>query len=157
MYDCIVIGGGHNGLVTAAYLARTGKHVCVLERKSNLGGCACTQELWPGFKASPAAYVISLFLPQIIKDLRLRHDTRHYELMIFLQDNELTKEQVKSIHKICPTPKTKPSEIARQANEALNKKIITLGYTGIPDDIKFIGLDEHTNHYRFYIPTENDY
>ena len=71
MYDCIVIGGGHNGLVTAAYLARTGKRVCVLERKSHLGGCACTEELWPGYKASPAAYVISLFLPQIIKDLRL--------------------------------------------------------------------------------------
>jgi phytoene dehydrogenase-like protein len=72
-YDCIVIGGGHNGLVTAAYLAKAGKTVCVLERRHVLGGCAVTEELWPGYKVSTAAYVISLFLPQIIRDLRLKH------------------------------------------------------------------------------------
>ncbi len=72
-YDCIVIGGGHNGLVTAAYLAKAGKSVCVLERRHVLGGCATTEELWPGFKVSTAAYVISLFLPEIIRDLRLKH------------------------------------------------------------------------------------
>jgi len=70
-YDCVVIGGGHNGLVTAAYLARAGRKVCVLERRSVLGGCTSTEELWPGFRASPAAYVISLFLPEIIRDLKL--------------------------------------------------------------------------------------
>ena len=63
-YDCVVIGGGHNGLVTAAYLARAGKSVCVLERRDVLGGCAVTENLWPGFRVSTAAYVISLFLPQ---------------------------------------------------------------------------------------------
>jgi phytoene dehydrogenase-like protein len=72
-YDCIVIGGGHNGLVTAAYLAKSGKSVCVLERRAVLGGCATSEQLWPGYQVSTAAYVISLFLPEIIRDLRLRH------------------------------------------------------------------------------------
>ncbi len=71
-YDYIVIGAGHNGLVAAAYLARSGKRVLVLERRHVLGGCASTEELWPGFRASPAAYVISLFLPKIIRELELR-------------------------------------------------------------------------------------
>ena len=70
-FDCIIIGGGHNGLVAAAYLAKAGKSVCVLERRHVLGGCATTEELWPGYKVSVAAYVISLFLPEIIRDLRL--------------------------------------------------------------------------------------
>ncbi|MCU0977774.1 MAG: NAD(P)/FAD-dependent oxidoreductase [Pirellulaceae bacterium] len=71
-YDCVVIGGGHNGLVAAAYLAKAGKSVCVLERRHVLGGCATTEELWPGYKVSTAAYVVSLLLPEIIRDLRLK-------------------------------------------------------------------------------------
>jgi phytoene dehydrogenase-like protein len=71
-FDAIVIGGGHNGLVCAAYLARAGQRVCVLERRHVLGGCATTEELWPGYKVSTAAYVISLFLPEIIRELRLK-------------------------------------------------------------------------------------
>jgi hypothetical protein len=71
-YDAIVIGGGHNGLVCAAYLAKAGHRVCVLERRHVLGGCATTEELWPGYKVSTAAYVISLFLPQIIRELKLK-------------------------------------------------------------------------------------
>src|SRR5256885_5170631 len=71
-FDCIVIGGGHNGLVAAAYLARGGKRVCVLERRHLLGGCSVTEELWPGFKISVASYVISLFRPEIIRELRLK-------------------------------------------------------------------------------------
>ena len=67
-----MIGGGHNGLIAAAYLAKSGKSVCILERRHVLGGCATTEELWPGFKVSVAAYVISLLLPEIIRDLRLR-------------------------------------------------------------------------------------
>jgi phytoene dehydrogenase-like protein len=70
-YDAIVIGGGHNGLVTAAYLARARRRVCVVERRAVLGGAATTEELWPGFKVSTAAYVVSLLLPEIIRDLRL--------------------------------------------------------------------------------------
>jgi len=71
-YDAIVIGGGHNGLVCAAYLARAGWRVCVLERRHVLGGCAATEPLWPGYQVSTAAYVISLFLPQIIRELKLK-------------------------------------------------------------------------------------
>lgn len=70
-FDCIIIGGGHNGLTAAAYLARSGKSVCVLERRHVLGGCAVTEELWPGYKVSTAAYVISLFRPEIIRELKL--------------------------------------------------------------------------------------
>src|SRR5687768_17384700 len=71
-YDAIIIGGGHNGLVCAAYLASAGRKVCVVERRHVLGGCATTEELWPGYKVSTAAYVISLFLPQIIRELKLK-------------------------------------------------------------------------------------
>ena len=71
-YDCIIVGGGHNGLVAAAYLARAGRSVCVLERRHVLGGCATTEALWPGYKVSTGAYVISLLLPEIVRDLRLK-------------------------------------------------------------------------------------
>ncbi|MDQ3803084.1 MAG: NAD(P)/FAD-dependent oxidoreductase [Acidobacteriota bacterium] len=73
-YDCIVIGGGHNGLVCAAYLARAGKKVLVLERRHVLGGAAVTEEVFPGFKFSVASYVVSLLRPEIIRELDLpRH------------------------------------------------------------------------------------
>jgi len=73
-YDVIVIGAGHNGLVTAAYLARAGQRVLVLERREVVGGACVTEELWPGFKVSTASYVNSLFRPQIIRDLEMhRH------------------------------------------------------------------------------------
>src|SRR6266403_3103768 len=71
-YDAIIIGGGHNGLVTAAYLGRAGKRVLVLERREVLGGACVTEELWPGFKVSTASYVNSLFRPEIIRDLDLK-------------------------------------------------------------------------------------
>src|SRR5215210_7464850 len=71
-YDLIVIGGGHNGLVTAAYVAGTGASVLVLERRDVLGGACVTEELWPGFKVSTAAYVNSLLRPEIIRDLELK-------------------------------------------------------------------------------------
>ncbi|MFQ5889991.1 MAG: phytoene desaturase family protein [Gemmatimonadota bacterium] len=73
-FDCLIIGGGHNGLVAAAYVARAGRRVCVLERRHVLGGCCSTEELWPGFRVSPAAYVISLLLPRIIRELQLREN-----------------------------------------------------------------------------------
>ncbi len=71
-YDLIVIGGGHNGLVTAAYAARAGLKTLVLERRHVLGGACVTEELWPGFKVSTAAYVNSLLRPEIIRDLELK-------------------------------------------------------------------------------------
>src|SRR3954464_11861579 len=73
-YDAIIIGGGHNGLVTAAYLARAGKKVVVLERRHVLGGAAVTEEIFPGFKFSVCSYVVSLLRPEIIRELDLpRH------------------------------------------------------------------------------------
>src|ERR687891_303925 len=73
-YDAVIVGGGHNGLVAAAYLARAGRQVLVLERRHVLGGAAVTEEVFPGFRFSEASYVVSLLRPEIIRDLDLpRH------------------------------------------------------------------------------------
>src|SRR5206468_3866978 len=71
-YDAIIIGAGHNGLVTACYLARAHWKVLVLERRYVVGGACVTEEIFPGFKVSTAAYVNSLFRPEIVRDLKLR-------------------------------------------------------------------------------------
>jgi len=71
-YDAIIVGGGHNGLVTAAYLARAGRSVLVLERRHLVGGACVTEEIHPGFHASTTSYCCSLLRPEIIRDLELR-------------------------------------------------------------------------------------
>jgi phytoene dehydrogenase-like protein len=70
-YDAIIIGGGHNGLICAAYLAKAGRKVLVLEKRHVLGGAAVSEELYPGFTFSVASYVVSLFRPHIIRELEL--------------------------------------------------------------------------------------
>jgi phytoene dehydrogenase-like protein len=70
-YDALIIGGGHNGLICAAYLAKTGKKVAVLEAKDTLGGCASTHEIIPGFKVSGCAQWLHQLSPDITKDLQL--------------------------------------------------------------------------------------
>jgi phytoene dehydrogenase-like protein len=73
-YDAIIIGGGHNGLTAAAYLAKAGRKVLVLERRHLVGGAAVTEEVFPGFKFSVCSYVVSLLRPEIIRELNLaRH------------------------------------------------------------------------------------
>jgi phytoene dehydrogenase-like protein len=70
-YDAVVVGAGHNGLVCAAYLAGAGRRVVVLERRELVGGCAVTEEIWPGYRVSTAAYLTSLLQERVIRDLDL--------------------------------------------------------------------------------------
>jgi phytoene dehydrogenase-like protein len=75
--DVVVVGGGHNGLACAAYLAKGGLDVVVLERRAVLGGAAVTEEPWPGYPVSSASYVVSLLPPRIVRELGLeRHGYR---------------------------------------------------------------------------------
>ena len=71
MHDAVIIGGGHNGLVCAAYLAMAGLKVIVLERRGIVGGAAVTEEFHPGFRNSVASYTVSLLNPKVITDLAL--------------------------------------------------------------------------------------
>jgi phytoene dehydrogenase-like protein len=85
-YDAIVIDGGHNGLVTAAYLARAGKKVLVLEKRYLVGGASVTEEVYPGFKFSVFSYVVSLLRPDIVRELQLAR----YGLTILPLESTLT-------------------------------------------------------------------
>lgn len=75
--DALIIGGGHNGLVTAGYLARAGLKVTVLERRSLVGGACITEETWPGYKVSSLSYLCSLLQPRIIEELELKRFGYH--------------------------------------------------------------------------------
>lgn len=70
-YDALIIGAGHNGLIAGAYLARAGRRVLILERRDLVGGACVTEEVWPGFQISTAAYLCSLLRPEIARDLEL--------------------------------------------------------------------------------------
>jgi phytoene dehydrogenase-like protein len=70
--DVVIVGGGHNGLTCAAYLAKAGLDVMVLERREILGGAAATEETWPGYRVSSASYVVSLMPPRIVDELELK-------------------------------------------------------------------------------------
>src|SRR5438477_11056931 len=82
-FDVVIIGGGHNGLVCAAYLAAGGLKVTVLERRGVVGGAAVTEEFHPGFRNSVAAYTVSLLNPKVIRDLALaKHGLRVVERLV---------------------------------------------------------------------------
>jgi phytoene dehydrogenase-like protein len=70
-FDVIIIGGGHNGLVTAAYLGKAGRRVLVLEARELVGGCAVTEEIWPGYRVSTASYLSSLMQEKVVRELEL--------------------------------------------------------------------------------------
>src|SRR6266704_1048524 len=70
-FDVVIIGAGHNGLVTAAYLAKAGRRVLVLESRELVGGCAVTEEIWPGYKVSTASYLSSLMQEKVVRELEL--------------------------------------------------------------------------------------
>ena len=78
-YDALVIGAGHNGLIAACYLARAGRRVLTLERRDIVGGACVTEDVWPGYRVSTAAYLCSLLEPRIIHELELeRHGFEVY-------------------------------------------------------------------------------
>jgi phytoene dehydrogenase-like protein len=107
-YDAIVVGAGHNGLIAAGYLAKAGKKVLVLERRSIIGGATVTEEWFPGYRLSTCSYVCNLLLPEVIADLELeRHgyDVRPFDPQYFVPfpdgsyfmsflDGRKTKEQI---------------------------------------------------------------
>src|SRR6266545_1581036 len=111
-FDAIVVGAGHNGLVTAALLGMRGLRVCVLERRDVVGGACVTEELYPGFKISTAAYSFSLFRPEVVQELDLlRHGLSFYpkdpQMFVPLpdgrsffvwRDRDRTLEELRRIH-----------------------------------------------------------
>ena len=70
-YNAVVIGAGHNGLICAAYLAKAGKKVLVVERRNIIGGATATEEVWPGYQVSTASYVMSMMQQKVIAALQL--------------------------------------------------------------------------------------
>jgi phytoene dehydrogenase-like protein len=107
-FDAIVIGGGHNGLTCAAYLGRAGRKVLVLERRSLVGGCAVTEEVWPGYRISTASYLTSLLQERIIRELELERHGYHVDAkdpaffsafpdgrhLFFWQDSQRTLDEI---------------------------------------------------------------
>ncbi|MEP6963516.1 MAG: FAD-dependent oxidoreductase, partial [Acidobacteriota bacterium] len=102
-YHAIIVGGGHNGLVTAAYLAGAGRRVLVLESRDLVGGCAVTEEIWPGYRVSTASYLASLMQEKVVRDL----DLARFGYIVDAKDpwrgalGPVTLESLQRIREVC--------------------------------------------------------
>ena len=149
-YDALIIGGGHNGLTTAAYLARAGKKVLVLERRHVLGGAAVSEEIYPGFKFTVCSYVVSLLRPELIRDLEL---PRHGLEILPLDTSFVPMENGDSLA-LWSDPASTREEIKRHsprdadAYPEFNQMMYNMGFAvkpilGMtPPDLTAPGLDE---------------
>jgi phytoene dehydrogenase-like protein len=157
-YDAIVIGGGHNGLVTAAYLARAGRKTLVLERRELVGGCSVTEEIWPGYRVSTAAYLTSLLQERVIQDLELERygyrvdakdpaffsvfpDGRHFFMW---QDRARTLAEIAKFSKrdaeVYPAYEDQLERISRVVEELLLTAPPNFPPRGLADAIEYLKL-----------------
>lgn len=134
-FDAIVIGGGHNGLTTANYLAMGGLKVCVLERRHIVGGAAITEEFHPGYRNSVASYVVSLLRPEVIEDLELEkygyqpmllknsfYPSLNGEYFLLTDDEEHNKKQYEKFSKTDYDSVHQYHEIVDKVGEILSKQ-----------------------------------
>src|SRR5918994_996058 len=112
-YDAIVVGGGHNGLVNGAYLARAGLKTLILERRHLVGGAAITEELTPGFQFTTFSYALSLLRPQIIQELEL---TRHGFLPLLMATSSTAMTSIASAR-----PSSRCSTRSRPTSSAMTR------------------------------------
>ena len=110
-YDAIVVGGGHNGLTCAAYLAKAGRKVLVLERRHVLGGAAVSEEIYPGFTYTVCSYVVSLLRPEVIRELELAKHGLH----IVPMESSFVPMENGDYLAMFPDPATTREEIARHS------------------------------------------
>ncbi len=164
LFDAIIIGAGHNGLVAAGYLARAGKKVLVLEQRDRVGGACTLEEPFPGFTMSPCAYVVSLLRPEIIRDLELhRYGFEAYvkdpQMFVPYQDGKYlffrasTEKTIEGICKLSPhDAEAYPKFLAffERASEILNPILLEEPPSIADLAARFRGEDEEIYRYLMF-------